>query len=197
MGDYKYEVAFSFLAQDEPIALELETLLSDRLTTFIYSKRQGEIAGTDGEETFGRVFGLEARVVVVLFREGWGLTPWTRIEQTAIRNRAYGEGYDFVLFIPLDKSALPPWLPKTHVWIGMDRWGISQAAGVIEMRVTEKGGSVREESALQQAERLYKQTELLRERESFLESDAGVKAANPHFSHQGRFSGMNVTLGQS
>jgi hypothetical protein len=110
------------------------------------------------------------------------LTSWTRIEQTAIRNRAYGEGYDFVLFIPLDKSALPPWLPKTHVWIGIDRWGISQAAGVIEMRVTEKGGSVRAESALQQAERLYKKAELERTRESFLESDAGVKAAKAQLS---------------
>ena len=64
---YKYEVAFSFLAQDEVLATELNDLLQDRLSTFIYSKRQEELAGTDGEETFNNVFGKQARLVVVLY----------------------------------------------------------------------------------------------------------------------------------
>ena len=66
---YNYDVALSFLAQDERLATELNDLLQDRLKTFLYSKRQGEIAGTDGEQTFNKVFGEEARVVVVLCRD--------------------------------------------------------------------------------------------------------------------------------
>ena len=100
---YKYDVAFSFLARDEGLATELNDLLQDRVRTFLYSRKQGEIAGKDGEQSFNAVFGKEARLVVVLYRRGWGETPWTRIEETAIRNRAFEYGYDFVKFIPLDE----------------------------------------------------------------------------------------------
>jgi len=93
---YEYEVAFSFLNEDEELAFRINDLIQDRVKTFIYSRQQEKIAGTDGEETFNQVFGSEARIVVVLYRENWGKTPWTRIEETAIRNRAYEKGYDFV-----------------------------------------------------------------------------------------------------
>jgi hypothetical protein len=53
---YKYDIAFSFLAQDEPLATQLNDLLQDRMRTFLYSKKQGEVAGTDGEKTFNAVF---------------------------------------------------------------------------------------------------------------------------------------------
>ena len=63
------------------------------MSTFIYTKNQEEIAGKDGENTFNKVFGEEARVVVVLYRKGWGNTSWKRIEETAIKNnRALIEG---------------------------------------------------------------------------------------------------------
>ena len=96
-NNFKYDVAFSFLAEDEELTIQINSLIQDRIVTFIYSRKQGKIAGTDGERTFNRVFGSEARIVFVLYRENWGKTPWTRIEETAIRNRAYDEGYDFVL----------------------------------------------------------------------------------------------------
>ena len=70
--DYRFDIAFSFLAEDEPLAQELSDALQDRLEVFIYSKKQEELAGTDGEETFNRVFGCEARTVAVLYRENWG-----------------------------------------------------------------------------------------------------------------------------
>ena len=106
---YKYDVAFSFLAQDEKIAQQVNDLIKGRLNTFVYSERQKELAGTDGERTFTKVFAEEARVVVILYREEWGKTKWTRIEETAIRNRAFDEGYDFTLFVPLDSQ---PKLPQ-------------------------------------------------------------------------------------
>src|SRR5690349_20324605 len=117
---YKYEVAFSFLKEDEAIAVALNDLLQDRMSTFLYSKQQEAVAGTDGEKTFNRVFGEEARLVVVLYREGWGESPWTRIEATAVRNRGFEEGYDFVKFIPVAANAtVPKWLPKSQIWIGL------------------------------------------------------------------------------
>jgi len=91
---YKYDVAFSFLAQDEPLAIQLNHLLQDRLRTFLYSKKQEETAGTTGEKRFNNVIGKKVRVVVVLYRVAWGTTSWARIGQTAIRNRPYEEKYD-------------------------------------------------------------------------------------------------------
>ena len=53
---YEYEVAFSFVKDDEAIATALNDLLQDRLSTFLYSKRQEELAGTDGEQSFNEIF---------------------------------------------------------------------------------------------------------------------------------------------
>ena len=180
--DFKYDVAFSFLEEDEQLATQLHDRLKSRLTTFIYSERQLEVAGTDGEQTFNSVFGKDARSVVVLYRATWGSTPWTRIEETAIRNRGHDEGYDFVLFIPLEKpTTAPKWLPKNRLWIGLDRWGLDTAAAVIEARIQELGGSPHEETVEELAARLQRQGELSETRRKFLDSEEGVKAANAEF----------------
>jgi hypothetical protein len=180
---YQYDVAFSFLAQDEPIAVQLTDLLQGRLRVFLYSKSQGEIAGTDGEKSFNAVFGEQSRLVVVLYRNGWGQTPWTRIEETAIRNRAFDQGYDFVKFIPLDENpSVPRWLPRTQLWLGLKRWGAAGAVSVIEARVQELGGEPREESVQERAARFERSRRFSEERRQFLNSDAGVNAANKEFA---------------
>jgi hypothetical protein len=177
-GEYKYEISFSFLASDEQLAVQLNDLLRGRYTTFLYSERQREIAGTDGEESFSRVFHDEARVVVVLYRTGWGATPWTRIEQTAIRNRAYNEGYDFALFVPLNTPPeVPKWLPKTQLWLGLDRWGLEGTASVIEARIQQTGGAPTAESLDDQAERIKRELVWDQERRKRLSSEEGVRAA--------------------
>jgi hypothetical protein len=183
ISDYTYDVAFSFLAQDEAFATELNDLLQDRLRTFLYSKKQDEIAGTDGEKSFNSVFGKEARMVVVLYRSNWGQTPWTRIEETAIRNRAYEEGHEFVIFIPLDEPpSAPKWLPRTRLWIGLKRWGVPAAAAVIEARVEELGGEPRkEESVAEQAARLERSLKFDERKTRFLNSYKGVNAAQGEF----------------
>lgn len=179
---YKYDVAFSFCVQDEPLANQLNDLLQDRVSTFLYSRKQGEIAGTDGEKTFNTVFGKESRVVVVLYRRGWGETKWTRIEETAIRRRGYEHGYDFAVFVPLDEPAtVPDWLPPTRLWVGLNRWGIEGAASVIEARVQEQGGELHEETVRDRAARLKRALEFEATREKFLRSEEGVNAANAQF----------------
>ena len=144
--DFEYDVAFSFNALDEGVATQLNDLLSPRLKTFIYSERQREIAGADGQEKFSDVYGKTARLVVVLFRPEWGETPWTRVEKDAIKNRSLNDGWDFTTFVPtVDRPQMPPWLPKTRLYVGLQRWGIEAAAAVIEARVAELGGNPREE----------------------------------------------------
>lgn len=175
---YKYDVAFSFLDEDEEFATQINDLLKDRLSTFIYSERQKELAGNDGEKTFIQVFGSEARTVFVLYRVKWGKTPWTRIEETAIRNRAYNESYDFVIFGRFDKSSrLPEYLPKTQIWVDLERWGAEVAAGVIETKVQEYGGTPQEETLEERAARLSREVAVDKERRTFLDSIEGVRAA--------------------
>ncbi|MDN3494229.1 TIR domain-containing protein [Winogradskyella bathintestinalis] len=144
MKEYEYDIAFSFLHQDEELALTLYDLLKERQKCFIYTESQKKLAGTDGEETFNRVFSIESRIVVILFRNEWGTSKWTRIEETAIRNRGFEEGYDFTILIPLENNVEPPkWLPKNRLWIGLKRWGIESAASVIEARAQEMGSSIK------------------------------------------------------
>ena len=69
---FKYEVSFSFLKQDESIAFDINDKIQDRLATFIYAKKQEELSATDGEKKFNQVFFEESRIVVLLYRNGWG-----------------------------------------------------------------------------------------------------------------------------
>ena len=87
--EYKYDVAISFLQEDEPLAIEIADRLGGRVgvDVFVYSRRQNDLVGKDGLEAFSGVFGEQSRVVVVLHRGQWGQTPWTRVEETAIKNR--------------------------------------------------------------------------------------------------------------
>jgi hypothetical protein len=177
---YNYDVAFSFLSRDEALAQEINDALQDRYRTFLYSERQKELAGTDGEETFKKVFAKEARIVAVLFRPEWGTTPWTRIEQTAIRDRAHDNGYDFCTFIALTEPIeRPNWLPKNRLLYGLKRFGTPGAAAALEARIQEQGGTVSEETVAQRGERLKRAKAFAQEAERFRlngmpEGDAAV-----------------------
>lgn len=180
---FKYDVAFSLLAKDEPLAQEINDLLSDRYRTFLYSERQKEIAGADGELKFKQVFSEEARLVVVLYREGWGKTPWTRMEEEAIRGRAYEDGYDFVKFVPLDEvQSVPKYVPKVQLWINALRFGAKAAAAVIEARLGELGAPTRTETAVERAMRLSRAMDFKRRHEEFPRTEHAVDEANRSFS---------------
>ena len=139
---FKYDVAFSFLDKDLNLALEISRKLSDNIASFVYSERQAELAGKEGEETINRVYGEEARIVLVLYRNGWGESTWTRIEKTAIQNRSLVQGYDFTIFVLVDdKPTPPPWLPKTRLWVNYPKFGIDGITATLENRVQETGGN--------------------------------------------------------
>jgi len=172
---YKYDVAFSFLKEDEGIAVHLNDLLKGRYSTFVYSDRQKELAGRDGEKLFNAVFQNESRTVIVLYRENWGKTPWTRIEETAIRNRIYIKGYEFVTIVSLDeKTKVPDWLPKVRLYVGFKKYGLEATAAIIDSRIIEQGGVEHVESPSEKAERIDREVKRERDRRNFLNSQKGV-----------------------
>src|SRR5262249_21576111 len=133
----------------------------------------------DGELAFNAVFSAEARLVVIFYRNGWGETPWTRVEQTAIRNRAFDHGWDFTFVIPLDEPPkAPPWLPRSQIWFDWPRWGVSGAAPIIERRAKELGSNARPETVQERAARLHRTLAAEGERRNLLNSERGVAAAN-------------------
>lgn len=180
---YEFQVAFSFLKEDEIVANAVNDLIQDRVKTFIYSKKQEGLVGFDGEEKFNEVFNKKSKLVVILFRQNWGQSPWTRIEMTAIKNRAFDNGYDFTIFVPLDKSQLPPWVPKTTIWYDFDRWGAKGLATVIESKLVVAGETLKKpESAIDFATRKKRELELRKEIEDYLKSADAYKDANNEFA---------------
>ena len=175
---FEYDLAFSFLAQDEALAQQIADLVSERFNVFIYSEQQKSLAGTDGEKSFNKIFGEKSRLVCVLYRPGWGESRWTRIEQTAIRNRAYEEGYDFCVFVVIDRGELPKWIPKIQLWFDLQRFGIKGAAAVLEENIQKFDGEPRIETPVGKAQRLRRQADFKRERSHFLQSLEGVDASN-------------------
>jgi hypothetical protein len=181
--NYEYEVAFSFLQNNEKLAYEISDLIQDRFSTFIYSEHQKELAGTDGEKTFNDVFQNKARIVVVLYCDDWGKTKWTRVEETAIRNRGHEEGYDFTLFVQLDpNSNMPKWLPRNRIYYDFERWGSKGLAPVIEAKIQEFWGASRPESLVDQKEKIKRAFQLQQEQKKYLNSNEGYAEAQLEFN---------------
>ncbi len=165
---YKYDVSFSFVQDDEHIATALNDLIQDRYKTFLYSKKQEELVGTDGMEKFSNVFNEESRVVIVFFRETWGQTPWTKIEETAIKNRAFETGWDFLLIIKMNAAdKLPSWIPKVGIWYDFQRFHIDPLPAIIDMKIRETGGVSTIESIEDHAKRFARHQKLINERQEF------------------------------
>ncbi len=106
--------------------------------------------------------------MVVLFRTPWGETPWTRVEQAAITDRALKQGWDSLLFVMLDStSPVPKWLPDTRIRFNMETYGIEQAVGAIKFRVEQMGGEIAKPSPMARAKRVKEERDLRDDRERF------------------------------
>jgi len=178
----KYDVAISFLSEDEPTAAALNNGLSDGLQVFFYPRQQETLAGTDGLVSMRTPFLDESRLVVVLYRDPWGKTPWTRVEQTAIQEGCLRHGWQKLLFVMLDKTSDPPlWVPDTRVRFNYAAFGLEQAIGAIKIRVQENGGTVEPLTALKRAELAQRETRYQKERER-LRSHEGVEIVRQNTS---------------
>jgi hypothetical protein len=150
----EHHVAISFLAQDEPLALSIRASLQPPVTVFVYSKAQEHLAGRDGVEAFRTVFREQAQLVVILYRQGWGDSPWTRVEKLAIEELAHEEGWEHLMFVRLDTSPVPKWVPKPHLYLDYDRFTFADLAGAIKGRLVELDVEVRPVTPAERAEGL-------------------------------------------
>ena len=182
--EFKYDIAFSFLKKDQDLITKLFNLLKDKLDCFVYFNEQEKLAGRNGENIFNDVFAKESRMVVVAYDEDWGNTNWTRVEETAIRNRGHDEGYDFVTLMPIKSGvAAPKWLPKNRIWLGLKHYGLDTAAAVLESRVLELFGEIKQLSA---EDKIIKEAELMQLREknkTTINSISGVELAIKEFQN--------------
>lgn len=130
---YKYDIAFAFSKKDEHLVNQIDDLIDDNLITFFYSKKLEEIDRPNRELIILETIEKQSKMVVVLFRKKWGNTPWTKIEEQAVRKRASKEGFNFLLFIPLDHPPMvPKYVSKNQIWKNLGDAGIKGAASVIE-----------------------------------------------------------------
>src|SRR5665213_3695102 len=101
----KYDVAISFLQQDVNTAEALARKLGEVFDVFFYPDRQEELAGKDGLEGFREPFYDNSRLNVVLYRDGWGQTRFTGVEERAIKDACFNNGgYDRLFFLMLDET---------------------------------------------------------------------------------------------
>jgi hypothetical protein len=130
------------------------------------------LAGSDGLESFREVFHDNSRLVVVLYRVEWGKTRWTRVEEGAVKDRAFNEGWDWLLFVMVDTTSKPPvWLPESVIRLNYAEYGIGQLLGAIKMRAQKLGSIVRIETAIDRAKRLQQVSATRAERERLLAQD--------------------------
>jgi len=179
---FKYDVAISFLGADLDVAKQLTDLLRDRMEVFLFTERQGDVVGPEGIERMNAVYGKEARIAVVLYREGWGRKGWTGVEEAAIKNRGLEQGWDRVLMIPLEEHpTLPPWVPKANIWLSYPHYGLEAALPVIERMLEAVGGEAKPVTAATHLARQARHNAWQKEREAKRNSEQdGVAAANEY-----------------
>lgn len=133
----EFAVAFSHLSSDEQIAQEIRRFLPSDCPAFIYTEEQERLIGApDSVEELAIVF-RRAKVVVVLFRNGWGESRWTRLESGIIKDRLLEEGPSFLVLVRLDDSPLLAWLPHNDFWVDYATEGPERAASYIASRQTQ------------------------------------------------------------
>jgi hypothetical protein len=159
--EFKYDIAFSLLAQDLELAEEIKRKINGDIKCFLYSDEQKALAGKNGIEEFKNVFKIESRLAVILFRRGWGGTGWTGIEEDAMQDRLIKDGEGFVFLVLIDdKHDIPIWIPTSKIWGDFKRLGIDGLISVLEERVRERGKILTIETAEEKLKRIEKELEI-------------------------------------
>lgn len=184
MTDYRYELAISFLSEHEDLALRVSDGLTDRFPVFVYSREQPEVVGrnTDGVEAFTNVFRHDARVCLILHSEGWGASGYTQIEESAIKERALQQGWEFLLVACVDQGRAPKWLPTTKIWYGYEKFGLNGLLAALDNRVTELGGRPAKDPVAAKAARVQRERDFAAAAKLYLTSTQGSAAADAEFN---------------
>jgi hypothetical protein len=137
---FKYDVALSFMMRDIGVARHLYNALSETLNVFLFERNQDELTGREGVEVFRTPF-LEARVSVVLYRQGYGEAGWTGVERTAILEACLKRGFRNLFVVAMEpKPKMPAWVPATHIYHNLDLFPVEQLIGAIKSKVLELEG---------------------------------------------------------
>jgi hypothetical protein len=171
------DIAISFLTEDLGFASELRDGLGSSLNVFVYTKRQEELAGTDGLQSLREAFRHRARLVVILHRNGWGKTPWTRVEEEAITDRFLKEGASFLFVVMMDDAPHPPWLPDKLIRFSLKDFGLQEAIGAIKARALEAGSVMHQPSTAFLATRAKEIAEFGKRRAELYRNHVGVGEA--------------------
>lgn len=170
----EYDVAISFLDEDDTTAAALYHELSNDFKVFYYRKNQRELAGTDGMESMRKPFFEDSRIAVVLYREKWGKTQWTAIEELAVKDACFDGRWERLFLVVLEKGCkLPGWVPKRHIWYSWQDFGLEQLVGAIKARILENGGEPSPLSPTKRAE-LLKLDEDYRRDKALLTTSEGI-----------------------
>ena len=176
--NYKYDIAFAFLEKDEPLVNQINNLLKDKFKTFLNSKKQEYKDDLEREMLLLDVFKKQSRCVIIFYRNKWGTTPYTAIEEKAVRTRISEEGNNNLLVISLDNPpVVPKYLSKTQIWTELAQAGINGTAAFIEEQVKALGGGLSEELPLDVGIKLKKEPRFEIESSKFLESVSGLEIA--------------------
>lgn len=170
-----YDVAISFLCQDLALAQALHAELSKDLEVFFFPRNQEELAGTDGLESMRVPFRTQSRINVVLYRPKWGNTPWTGVEEIAIKESCLATSFRSIFFFVIEPtSEIPAWIPETHVRFNFGDFTLDQAIGAIKARVQERGGHIQPMTPKKKAALLQTEEEYQRDRRQ-ISSEAGIR----------------------
>ncbi len=176
--NYKYEIAFTFLDKDEPLVNQINNLLKDKFKTFLNSKKQEYKDDLEREMLLLDVFKKQSRCVVIFYRNKWGTTPYTAIEEKAVRTRISEEGNDNLLVISLDNPpVVPKYLSKAQIWTELAQAGINGTAAFIEEQVKALGGGLSEELPNNVVSEFKAEPRFEVESSKFLESVSGLEIA--------------------
>jgi len=173
----KYDVAISYLAQDEDLAFKIYTEIGQIFKVFIYTQHQNELVGKGGVETLRDIFINRANLIVILYRKGWGQTSWTSTEERAIVDFGLKNQWKGILLVNLDSSKTPDWHPESDIYLDYGKYQFEELIGVIKSRAEERGSEIKTITALEKAKILRIDRELAERRKKFLYSEEGVKEA--------------------
>lgn len=158
--DYKYEVAFTLANEDKEIARQINMLIKNKFSTFLYFENKEETGAKDGLNLFYDIFKNQSRIVVVLFSEKWSQNKWTTKEEQAIKDRIVNTNWNFLIFVKIYKKLkIPEWYPNSEIFVDFEEYGYKGVASVIENKVRELGGTIGNESIEQKAKRISEEKE--------------------------------------
>lgn len=174
----KYDIAISYLAQDEELAFNIYTELGQNLRVFIYTKHQDELGGKSGIKPLREIFTERTNIIVVLHREKWGQTDWTNTEENAIMDFGLKNRWKGIILVKLDKSQIPEWYPENKIYLDFEQYGFEQIIGVIKARAQEMGSEIKQITSLEKAKILQEKRSFQNKRKQLLQSNEGFQEAS-------------------